>query len=100
MARAARIHALGKAEDEVSRSGAARHRRRKASPALRAKKNRPSSRKGAKISAPRMPAAALVKKPIAIPADTLPSGASKHSTAPRGDGLAPGEGGRARGKRL
>src|SRR5437867_4006718 len=87
MATAARIRPAGAADGEDTRKGAARHSKRKASPALRTKKNRPSSRKGASSSAARIPAAALVKKPIAIPADTLPSGAWKHSTAESGGGF-------------
>src|SRR2546426_1077864 len=84
MATVARIRAAGAADGEATRKGAARQSKRKASPALRTKKNRPSSRKVASSNADRIPAAALVKKPNAIPADTPAAGAGKQRTAEKG----------------
>src|SRR2546428_4532167 len=73
IARRARRKTPGAAPRAVTRYGAAIQRSRKARKAFRTKKNRPSSWKEASRSAVRMPAAALVKKPMAIAPDTISS---------------------------
>src|SRR5687767_6257444 len=77
--------ALPDAPASGGRSGSVKPRSTSARDALTAKKNRRSSRNGARSKAPRMPAAALVQKPVVMlsPADTDSLRAREDSTAAR-----------------